>query len=931
MLSRLLSLCLGVALPALTLPLAAQSTCSFPSTVPSLLPNPSMEQYDAGQYGCSSRQPNGLPDQTNQANCMVGWQRNSSGTTDAWNAFTLPGYSPGFPSKLPQPLPSGSSVAGFWVGINDTGKPQFRNGDRTWAERYREYLSACFEGDAGLSAGLDYRVTFFLGFMEEEPFRYLGRDVSMASPSGVEIAVYGVRECEQLDFGRFYDCPEASGAEGYELLGTVTVDGTPGSWTAASIDFIAPNDYAGFAIGGSCADDLGRPDTKYFRNYYFIDDVIVNRTEVFEAAAAGLVAGPVAVDGQSMCSDAITLIGQARDGATYQWNHDGTPIAGATAAEYRFATTPEIDGDYTLQVTTAAGCATTEPVRIQRPVIHDQFPDSVALCGTDGAVTIFPSQQSAGTYTWEDGSTNSYRSISAPGEYAVTVSSACVQRVETFTAVETPDVSYRYTMTPERPCAGDTVQLMLESEWYTPLVIFSLPNGERHYVSANTPIEVVAGEVDAVEAMLISSCTTYTDTVAITVLPPFLAEAAVTDVNCHGPEGRIGLSHPANRPAAYRWADPEGNPLPSDDDGSVRVDRAGLYTLVMDGAENCTTTFTAEVGDAAFTAEVLTTDVSCGDDGAASVMVSGGQAPYAVQWLAEADQPAFSSGAVANALPRGSYLTRVRDAAGCETTAAFRIDGPEPLRMQTALEVAGCYPEATAKLQVTATGGTAPYAYAVSGLPVRGSGEFNGLPPGDYAVHVVDALNCTSESWDTTVTLPTPVAVSLIAPERINLGSYTTLDLQLSGIGPEDALIFWDAGVPLSFPDGPLRAYVTPEGTETISVDVVTPDDCTYSDSVSISTYQDARTFIPTAFSPNGDGTNDRLELYANVGVEMVEHFRVFDRWGGLVFEEVGKRVAWDGTYNGKPLDTGTYFYEGSVRLQQGNVVPVRGTVLLMR
>ncbi|PHK97694.1 hypothetical protein CGL56_14805 [Neolewinella marina] len=912
---------------SLSQPLMGQEGCNLPSTVASLLPNPSLEEFSAGQAGCGSQQPNGLPDNTNQANCLVGWQRISLGTTDAWNAFTLPSGGPGFPSKLPQPLPSGSSVAGFWVGIKDTNGNQFRNGNRTWAKSYREYLAACFEPGNEIKSGVDYRLTFHLGFAEQETYHFQGRKIDVASPSGVELSVYGVKDCNQLDFGSFYGCPEEAAAAGYELIANVTVEGTPGSWTPASVDFTALGDYAAFAIGGSCADDQTRTDSKYYRNYYFIDDLILNRREAFEEP----VAGPVSIEGQSMCADELVLRGQPTAGATYQWYHDGVAVPDATQPSLALTPASDIDGNYTLRIESAAGCATTEAVRIQRPVIYDQFPDSVALCNGGGA-TVFASHQSAGTYTWSDGSNRSYLPVSKPGTYSVTISSACQERVESFTAVETNDISYRYRMTPENPCLGDTVEISLETGWYAPLVIYTVSEEERHYVSGSAPIRVVAGEVDTISAMFISSCSMYTDKIVVAALPKFTAEAAVTDLNCQGPTGAIALSVTGSAPDQFAWSGPDGLPLAAATESVLPVQAPGTYQVTLSGEANCATTFSYTVTDRQFSVDVLTTDAACGPDGSASALASGGTPPYAIEWRPAADQPPFgSSASVITDLPRGNYVARVSDQDGCSQLEEFTITGPDPLQATAVVEVEGCSPANTARLDIEVSGGVAPYAYSVGGGGLQPEASLAGLPEGRYTVQVIDALNCEAPPLEAEVSYPEPVVVELGTDQRINYGETMQLNLNVSGTNPEEALIFWDSNAELEFPDGPLTAVSTPEATAWYTVEFVTPDNCVYTDSLVVNVNNSIRAFVPTAFSPNGDGNNDLLELYPNVGITGVESFRVFDRWGGLVWETSAEAVAWDGTRFGQPVTTGTYFYHGELRLRRGGTTQVKGTIQLIR
>lgn len=65
---------------------------------------------------------------------------------------------------------------------------------------------------------------------------------------------------------------------------------------------------------------------------------------------------------------------------------------------------------------------------------------------------------------------------------------------------------------------------------------------------------------------------------------------------------------------------------------------------------------------------------------------------------------------------------------------------------------------------------------------------------------------------------------------------------------------------------------------------------------------------IPNAFSPNGDGINDKWDI-TNLVTYSSARVQVFDRYGHLVFSSTGYDNAWDGTTNGKPLPVGVYYY----------------------
>ncbi|MEO8760695.1 MAG: PKD domain-containing protein, partial [Bacteroidia bacterium] len=68
---------------------------------------------------------------------------------------------------------------------------------------------------------------------------------------------------------------------------------------------------------------------------------------------------------------------------------------------------------------------------------------------------------------------------------------------------------------------------------------------------------------------------------------------------------------------------------------------------------------------------------------------------------------------------------------------------------------------------------------------------------------------------------------------------------------------------------------------------------------------------VPTAFTPNGDGTND-IVYVGGWGLKSLNYFRIYNRWGELVFESNDLKVGWDGMYKGTPQNIETYVYQAS-------------------
>lgn len=87
---------------------------------------------------------------------------------------------------------------------------------------------------------------------------------------------------------------------------------------------------------------------------------------------------------------------------------------------------------------------------------------------------------------------------------------------------------------------------------------------------------------------------------------------------------------------------------------------------------------------------------------------------------------------------------------------------------------------------------------------------------------------------------------------------------------------------------------------------------------------------IPTAFSPNNDGLNDVFKL-SNITNEQLVEFRVFNRWGTILYTSKDINSGWDGTYKGHELPIGVYGYAIIIRYGDGAEEIYKGTVTLIR
>jgi len=86
---------------------------------------------------------------------------------------------------------------------------------------------------------------------------------------------------------------------------------------------------------------------------------------------------------------------------------------------------------------------------------------------------------------------------------------------------------------------------------------------------------------------------------------------------------------------------------------------------------------------------------------------------------------------------------------------------------------------------------------------------------------------------------------------------------------------------------------------------------------------------LPTGFTPNGDGEND-VHIVRGGPFKSVD-YKVYNKWGELIFNSLGNHVGWDGTYQGEPAPMGVYTWTFVVTLENGSVIKQSGDVTLIR
>jgi gliding motility-associated-like protein len=184
------------------------------------------------------------------------------------------------------------------------------------------------------------------------------------------------------------------------------------------------------------------------------------------------------------------------------------------------------------------------------------------------------------------------------------------------------------------------------------------------------------------------------------------------------------------------------------------------------------------------------TDPLCAGNanGSISVSATGGTPGYQYS----IDGVTFGNSNTFSGLTAGTYDISVRDNRGCvEILSGIVLTDPAVLAiaLDSQTDIDGCFGDATGEIQVTASGGTAPYAYSINGGAFTSNGGlFTGLAAGTYTIVARDANGCTINLAPVTLTQPAQVAISLQSQTNV-LGCFgdATGDITVVATGGQPA------------------------------------------------------------------------------------------------------------------------------------------------
>ena len=196
----------------------------------------------------------------------------------------------------------------------------------------------------------------------------------------------------------------------------------------------------------------------------------------------------------------------------------------------------------------------------------------------------------------------------------------------------------------------------------------------------------------------------------------------------------------------------------------------------------------------------------------------------------------------------------------------------------------------------------------------------------DYWV-VTSVGSCTDSAFFTVNVVPTPNVVVTPSPTiTIIQGNSIELTATLSGVGATTYV--WTPSTDLSCTNCPVT-IASPDVTTSYCATTIV-DGCPDTTCVLVNVdIVCGELFVPTAFSPNSDGVNDCLSVYNNC-IESMD-FKVFSRWGEVVYQSIDVNDCWDGTFKGTALNTAVFVYRLDAVLLNGEEVKLKGNVSLIK
>lgn len=590
-------------------------------------------------------------------------------------------------------------------------------------------------------------------------------------------------------------------------------------------------------------------------------------------------------------------------------------------------------GTYYVQITDANSCNRIEEIVINSPSANlsvSEIVNPVSCSGSacDGSIFV---NVSGGmppySYSWLPGSfaDTNYIGNLCQGTYYLTVSDAnsCTV-VKSIYLNSDGDFPEPNAIAENESCFNACDAALMSDMTATSLYSYQWLNAAGTAiapVNTNLSSGVCAGMYSLEITELSSGCQNFHQVEVEAADSILILPSIINPISCANDcDGAINLSVIGGELLySYIWDDPNSQTT----NPAVGL-CAGTYNVTVTDANSCEA-FSSMIISAPNPLEVSIdnfTGVNCSSecDGTANSSVSGGTPPYTFSWNAGQNVQNPTD------LCFGMNILTVTDAKGCSVMDTVLIPAQDTVNVlvnsdQVICEVDSIY------LSADVSGpGNIDYAwYEMPGnifLTQKLDTTFTRNTGSYEFIFVATNGTCTDTGRVNVTVNESPI---IDAGNTITLFDDEVERINLNG-ADVSYMYVWTPAEGLS--DSSIASPIASTRETTMYlITVTTVDGCIARDSVLVIYNPDLA--VPSGFTPNGDGVNDVWEIDIIAERFPNAELTIFNRWGEELYRSVGYGKPWDGTYNGKNLPVGTYYFV--LDLKDNAYENITGPITIMR
>ncbi len=598
-------------------------------------------------------------------------------------------------------------------------------------------------------------------------------------------------------------------------------------------------------------------------------------------------------------------------------------------------------GMYQLQLTDDTNCMATYFFEIEEPNqgLSVQV-DNALICpeATDGMLNAEVSGANGMVnYVWSNNETSQEIANLGVGTYTVTVSDEnnCSNTAQGMITAS-PEMAL-FVSTTDVTCFGAidgsaTVDSILFDGVSGNLVDFQIMWNTTPIQNSSSAISLAGDQSYIITAEDVNGCTA---SASINILQP--AEIDIDLVQSQNPlcagddNGFIEvIATGGNGQLSYLWdgnAGSQNTPIASNL-------LAGNYFVSVEDDQGCTAvqdyTITDPVG---ISFNEAITDATCNgaNDGALEINPLGGSNDFNVLWSTGSMEERLEN------LTAGIYTVTLTDVSGCEVIDSFEVGQPDSdISLEIMTEDVSCFGGFDGMIEVIASGGNGIYQYSIDGEEYSSSPVLIGLTAGTYTVYVQDFEGCTTILEGIEIEKPEEIIIEIGTLKYVDYGE--SIQMFPTIINGQGEVSFQWSSLNIDQFNCDNCAFPTVDSiTTNITVDLMVVDENGCEDEIKINIIAVLKEFVdvPTGFTPNGDGNNDLLHVFGKEDLR-ITHFRIFDRWGEMVYEDNDFLTndlsrGWDGQFKGLSAQPGVYVWTVEAENVDGTVNFYNGETTLIK